>query len=378
MLGIRTPVSVLASASLLVTLPACQGSRKHATLDGYNAGLAVLAGEAEGLAVPSREAAQELLASDGSSLSELIDASTRALDELFESDLAPLLSETDEPRVFEAPSPVTPADDGSASESVGLEALGGETNPDVPSLTEAHVPQLSELAKDIVDAIVAGLGSSEHPLEDALALLGLDTLVPGAADAPTEHDVLSPAERTQFEAARSLLDAIRTGEDDPDAAADAAEQIALDLADQMPLRLDRAELCSRVDGYGQYTRFEGNTFVAGRPHRVILYVELSRFGHTVIPGTDGEPRFAVDLTQRVEIYHEPDGVLAMATPTLADRRVSRNRFRDYYVVTALDLPATLSVGRYGIRVTMRDRSDDSVAEVVVPLTIVADSSALPN
>lgn len=378
MLGIRTPVSVLASASLLVTLPACQGSRKHAALDGYNAGLAVLAGEAEGLAVPSREAAQELLASDGSSLSELIDASTKALDELFESDLAPLLSGTDEPRVFEAPSPITPAADGAAAESAGLEALAGETAPDEPSPTEAHVPQLSELARDIVDAIVAGLGSSEHPLEDALALLGLDTLVPGAANAPTEHDVLSPAEQAQFEAARSLLDAIRTGEDDPDAAADAAEQIALDLADQMPLKLDRAELCSRVEGYGQYTRFEGNTFVAGRPHRVILYVELSRFGHTVIPGTDGEPRFAVDLTQRVEIYHEPDGVLAMATPTLADRRVSRNRFRDYYVVTALDLPATLSVGRYGIRVTMRDRSDDSVAEVVVPLTIVADSSALPD
>lgn len=378
MFGIRTPATVLAAASLLVTLPACQVSRKHAALDGYNAGLAALSGEAEGLAVPTRDAAEELLASDGSSLNDLIDASTKALDELFENDLARLLAESGEPEMFEAPAQTPVAGTDSSGDSAGLSALVDDIALDDPAPIDVRLPQLSELARDIVDALVAGLGYSDRPLEDALTLLGLDSLVPGAANAPVENDVLSPAEQTQFQAARSLLDAIRVGTDDPDAAADAAEQIAIDLADQMPLRLDRAELCSRVEGFGQYTRFEGSTFLAGRAHRVILYVELSRFGHSVIPGTDGDPRYAVDLTQRVEVYHEPDGVLAMATPTLADRRVSRNRFRDYYVVTALDLPETLSVGQYGIRVMMRDRSDDSVAEVIVPLTIVADSSALPN
>ncbi|KAA0214638.1 MAG: hypothetical protein DYG94_08200 [Leptolyngbya sp. PLA3] len=384
MFGIRAPQSVLAATTLLVVLPACQSSGTRASVDGYNAGLSALAGAAQTPKVPSREAAEQLLASDANALTDMIAASTKALDELFASDLGPLLDASQEPQVFDAPElvdpslpepvvlePSTPAPDPSGA---GLSVLTDDLTLEDP--VPVAEPPLSDLARQIVDSLASGLGYSDRPLEDALALLGLEALVPGAADAPLTSDLFTPNEQTQFEAARSLLDAIRAGEENPDAAADAAEQIAQDLAEQMPLRLDRAVLCSRVEGFGQYTEFAGNTLLAGRSQRVILYVELSRFGHSEIPGTDGQPRYAVDLSQRVEIYHEPDGVLAMATPTLADRRVSRNKFHDYYVVTAIDLPETLTVGQYGVRVTMRDRSDDSTAEVVVPLTIVADASAL--
>lgn len=376
MVRLRTPETVLAAASLLIALPACQSNRTHAAIDSYNAGLAALAGEADSPNVPSRAAAQDLLASDGSSLTDLIDASTKALDELFASELGDLTQFDAEPQIFDEPQ-TTSISEPSTNAGLAALAMADDMQFDEPlPVEEPPAPQLSELAQSIVDSLIAGLGYSDRPLNDALTLLGLDSLVPGAATKPLQADALSPAEQTQFEAARSLLDAMRTSEENPDAAADAAEQIARDLAEQMPLRLDRAVLCSRVEGFGQYTQFQGNKFLAGRVHRVILYVELSRFGHTVIPGTDGDPRYTVDLTQRVEIYHQPDGVLAMATPTLADRRVSRNRFHDYYVVTAIDLPSTLTVGQYDVRVTMRDRSDDSMAEVVVPLTIVADASAL--
>ncbi|MCL4222749.1 MAG: hypothetical protein KJZ65_15425 [Phycisphaerales bacterium] len=386
MFGIRAPQSVLAATTLLIALPACQSSGTRASVDGYNAGLSALAGASQAPKVPSRQTAEQLLASDANALTAMIEASTKALDELFASDLGPLLNAATEPQVFEAPdladatlaSPITTEPLASTPDpsSAGLSSLIDDLTLEEPVPPVAGVPALSDLARQIVDSLASGLGYSDRPLEDALALLGLEALVPGAADAPLSSDLFTPSEQTQFEAARSLLDAIRAGDDDPDAAADAAERIARDLAEQMPLRLDRAVLCSRVDGFGQYHEFLGNTLLAGRSQRVILYVELSRFGHTEIPGTDGQPRYAVDLTQRVEIYHEPDGVLAMATPTLADRRVSRNRFHDYYVVTVIDLPATLTVGQYGVRVTMRDRSDDSVAEVVVPLKIVADASAL--
>lgn len=385
MFGIRAPQSVLAATTLLIVLPACQSSGTRASVDGYNAGLSALAGATQTPKVPSREAAEQLLASDANALNDMIAASTKALDELFASDLGPLLSASQGAQVFEAPDLIDPTfpQPVISQPTVSPDPMGAGLSSLIDDLVlEDPVPPpaaelpLSDLARQIVDSLASGLGYSDQPLHDALALLGLEALVPGAADAPLASDLFTPNEHTQFVAARSLLDAIRAGEDDPDAAADAAERIAQDLAEQMPLRLDRAVLCSRVDGFGQYNEFAGNTLLAGRSQRVILYVELSRFGHAEIPGADGHPRFAVDLTQRVEIYHEPDGVLAMATPTLADRRVSRNKFHDYYVVTAIDLPATLSVGQYGIRVTMRDRTDDSVAEVVVPLTIVADASAL--
>jgi len=359
------------AASLV--LSACQAHRTASTAD-FNASLSSLAASDEAPAVPSSEAVDELLASDAGSLNQMIAESTQALDELFESNLAHLLEQSPEPAAAPEPSEPKSHQPAPASDSAGLSALLEEAALEQPE--PQATPQLSELARDVVDALIAGLDASDRPLEDALALLGLDSLIPGAANAPLECDALSSSEMTHYQSARTLLDAIRTAADDPDAVADAAEQIAGELAADAPLRIDRVELCSRVDGFGQFTRFRGNTFLAGRRQRVIVYVELSRFGHTQLAGSADDPMYAVELTQRIEVYHEPDQVLAMATPTLSDRRISRNRFRDYYVVTAIDLPETLSVGKYGIRVTMTDLSDDSIAEAVIPLTIVADSSAL--
>jgi hypothetical protein len=152
----------------------------------------------------------------------------------------------------------------------------------------------------------------------------------------------------------------------------------MDLAETRPIAITRASLCTRVDGYGQFTTFASNRFVAGKRQRVIVYVEVDRLGHETMSPAPGEmtPQYAVELTQKIEVFHSADDVLALATPTLTDRRVGRNRFRDYYVVTAVDLPKTLSIGDYQIKVTMRDAADDGVAQVMIPLTIVANASAL--
>jgi len=57
---------------------------------------------------------------------------------------------------------------------------------------------------------------------------------------------------------------------------------------------------------------------------------------------------------------------------------SRTRRRDFYIVQRIDLPANLSVGKYNLKVAVRDRHapGGAEAEAVVPIQIVADASLL--
>ncbi len=375
--------STAAAAAVLLSLSACQSARQNAQgtiIDEYSAGLAALRSGSVSPEFPEARVS-DLLAAEGttSSLDELVRASQQAFAEI----LARTETSRDEIVVMDPPETVIASAPVYDEDSAGLGALMSDSSAVMPSITQAPASlSTRDIARQLAQALTNQLFTSTQPLIDALALLGLDGLAPGAIDAALEVHLLSPEERRHLDAARAFLESVRASADgDDDAPADTAQQIALDLSETRPLRIVRAELCSRVDGYGQFATFEPSVFIAGRRNRVIVYVEVDRFRHAeVTPSSNvygtGAGHYAVELTQRVEIYHKADNVLAMATPVLADRRVSRNRFRDYYVVTAIDLPQTLTVGQYEVKITMRDRADNSLAQAVVPLTIVADASAI--
>lgn len=387
--------SLLVAAGAAVGLGGCQSATTTAAQPGaeFSSGLAALLEEE---AVPAFDAADfdELLAdtSEPDELEALIQSSFETLERAFldaESEPTPVVV-ADEPEVFEEPAAEMPVSDEVLASfggefgagGSGLEALMSEAAVAAPAAAVEADPfaMIQVAAQELANAILGQLPFSMNPVEDAVTLVGLESLVPGVSEAALEGGLLTDEERAYLEAALRLTGAARSIGSDPDAAADMAQQISMDIAETRPIRITRAELCTRVDGYGQYTPFASSRFVAGKRHRVIVYVEVDRLGHTAQTPAAGDttPRWAVELTQRIEVYHSADDVLAMATPTLTDRRVGRNRFRDYYLVTAVDLPETLSIGEYKIKVTMRDASDDAVAQAVVPLTVVADQSALPE
>jgi hypothetical protein len=53
------------------------------------------------------------------------------------------------------------------------------------------------------------------------------------------------------------------------------------------------------------------------------------------------------------------------------RDESRNRLRDYYLTNRVRLPGNLGVGRYHLKVVMRDLIGEKVAETIIPIEIVA-------
>jgi hypothetical protein len=79
----------------------------------------------------------------------------------------------------------------------------------------------------------------------------------------------------------------------------------------------------------------------------------------------------VKLSQRLELYHIADDLNTWNRSAETDTTISRNRLRDYYLINQITLPPNLGVGRYNLKVVMRDLIANQVVEAIIPIEIVA-------
>lgn len=234
-----------------------------------------------------------------------------------------------------------------------------------------------QLVDELVGVLTDLARSGSAPGSAALALAGMETLSPDAIGVLIEEGLLSESEAASLDAARRLFDGLRAdgGIADPVRVANVLERIQEDLASQFGLRIIKAELCTRVVGYGRYERFQANRFIAGQPQPVIVYAEVDGFAHTESVGDDGTARFEVELSQRLELYHTADDLNTWNRSAETDRTVSRNRVRDYYLINQVTLPGNLSIGRYHLKVVMKDRIGGDMSEAIIPIEIVGGTRA---
>lgn len=247
--------------------------------------------------------------------------------------------------------------------------------PDEPARPEPTPAQRrSEFARNLATLVEQMAVESDDPARAGLALAALELVEPGALDSLLAAGVLSQTEANTLEGVRRLLLRLRDDEPglDPGAAADAMDDIRDELEQLAGLRIARVALCTRVEDFGKYTPFERNVFVAGVAQPVIVYVEVERFAQRPIMAADGNPRYEVALSQRLELYHEADDLLAFAKPAQTDRAVDyRGPVRDYYLIHMVRLPKNLTVGKYKLKVIMEDEIGRSSAETIIPFEIVA-------
>ena len=64
------------------------------------------------------------------------------------------------------------------------------------------------------------------------------------------------------------------------------------------------------------------------------------------------------------------GVLAWSDDKREVTDECRNRRHDFFAYNIIDLPPTLTVGRYVLKVSIEDKNADRVAEATVPVEIV--------
>ncbi len=279
---------------------------------------------------------------------------------------------------------VTGTESGSDSESgasvdVAMVESSESGVPDSEITDDAETPvevnaeqRVAELVSELVGVLTELARTSENPGSAAAALAGMDSMSVELLEGLRDEGVLSETELSTLRAARSVLDSISSSGEiaSPDAVADVLARVKDDLDRASGIRVVRALLCTRVDGFGRYEPFESNEFVAGRMQEVIVYVEVDRFGHRELTGNDGQPRYEVELSQRLELYHVADDLNTWNRAADVDRSVSRNKVRDYYLINKITLPSNLGVGRYHLKVVMRDLVDEKVGEIIIPIRMV--------
>ncbi|MBL4590583.1 MAG: hypothetical protein JKY96_01350 [Phycisphaerales bacterium] len=235
-----------------------------------------------------------------------------------------------------------------------------------------------QLVDELIDVLTELAQSENDPGASAIALAGLETLRPDTLKSLLDQGLLSDAERASLDAVsqmlRSMVNNSSAGSGtiaSPTEVSGMLERIQRDLNAKAGLKITNVHLCTRVSGYGQFEPFPTNTFIAGRTQRAIVYVEVERFAQRETTGSDGSPRFGVELTQRLELYHVADDLNIWNRAAETDKTTSRNRLRDYYLINQITLPSNLGVGKYTLKVVMHDTVSGQVAEAIIPIEIVS-------
>jgi len=246
-----------------------------------------------------------------------------------------------------------------------------------PVVDEDPHARVERLASELSGLIQKRLVTAADPVPDVLALAAIEALKPGGSAAlPDGVDKsLSPPELKAVNAVRDLIRGL-VGDPatarDPAKAADRVMEVLKQLSQTKPLTIARAALCSKVTGFGQYTAFGGNAFLAGSGQKAIIYTEVDGFAHREEVAS-GETMYGVELSQEAALFYAPDNTLQWRWPEQQVREVSRNKRRDFYVIRQIDLPRNLTVGQYVLKVTIRDKAEGkAVAQTSIPVTVVAD------
>lgn len=285
------------------------------------------------------------------------------------------------------PADSKPAEDAvsaiAAAEPAGEPAAAASATQPVPTpeptIAERRQRAAGELARVLRDESATGAS----PLAAGVKLAALDLIEPGASGGRAAGE-LSPTESAWLGAWSAFTSETGSKLAAGDAAAfvDGVREAAARLDSGGGFEISASALCSRVETFGDYEefrRFDGTyKFVAGKRQRAVVYVELDRFGakRTSKNGVEG---WQVELTQDLALYAAgTDGgdMLAWRKPDQTITDFSRNKRRDFFVVQMIELPETLSVGGYRLKVTLRDRAGGATAEAVIPIDIVANASAL--
>jgi hypothetical protein len=263
------------------------------------------------------------------------------------------------------------------TEFVGPEAIALE--PPAPPPQEPFDPTL-EMAQRMA-RLLREPAPGKPRMPDAVALSPIEALEPGIlADLEAPDNRIGP--RLTAEERQTLIAARDNILASPGTANESLVRALSRLAPPPELKIARAALCTRVTGFGHYDPFPSTTFLHARPIRAIVYVEVE--GFMTRPAREGDPigsgaslaeMLSVDLSQSLSLYQDPGGLLSWHRPARPVVETSRNKRRDFYIIQQIELPSGLSIGRYNLKVTVKDRTTGAEAETILPISIVADRSA---
>ena len=140
------------------------------------------------------------------------------------------------------------------------------------------------------------------------------------------------------------------------------------IIDEPELLIPDAVLCWRVGGFGDYDAFESQRFLAHAERQVILYLEIDGF----ISELNANEQWVTELSQLIEIRSDRDDIPVWSDPWQKAVDVTNQQRHDFFTTQIITLPRALSVGRYHLKVRVRDDRSGAETETSIPFEMVAD------
>jgi len=319
-------------------------------------------------------------------------------------------------QVWSAALPASSNTSGAPMRVVPASPLGLESGSDFGARSR------EQLIAELVRNLTAETSGSGPAGSEILHLLAIDLVQPGSAQAELDRAAaaLTPAEAQAFQTVRELFRSLADGPGRTGAATDQVwdgprlRTMMSDAAARLEtfdtLGVSKAVLCTSVDGFGRYTPYPSTTFEQGRAHAAILYLAMdhvsqSKVASTGVPAPSPTPPekqstldrvrsavasaldvkpdasradesvdWEIDISQSARLYHDADDLMVWNFGDQDVRDAARDRRNDFCIARRIELPAKLSLGRYNLKITVRDKNSGASAEAVIPIQIVADAA----
>ena len=266
----------------------------------------------------------------------------------------------------ETGSPVAGATIDASSPNGAAAAITTHATTDITTLC-------NELARALHDRSQDGM----TPMRDLTVLAALAMLDPERAVNAEAFQSLTDDERITLEAIQQWFLAMEGGLDDQEAVLDTVLEAVRGL--QASLRrtprfgLSGTSLVTRVGGFGDVDEWtlrneqETYNFIAHSGQDIILYLELEGFDSRL----DKQGRWETATSQQLIIYSDRDGIPVWreSWQTATDR--ARTRRHDYFTAQKLTIPSNLSVGKYQLKVRVRDEQTQAESEATIPFVMTA-------
>jgi len=254
-----------------------------------------------------------------------------------------------------------------------LASPGVSVNATSPETAAALQPdRLKQLMVDLSRDLHANAAYSETPLKELLVISAMSMVDPERKLNPDampdltekEREVLTKMQTFFTDLSASLTDAAGA----PNGVAVAANTLHDSLIQKPELQLSTTALCTRVGGFGDFTPFSKNSFLAHSEQKTIVYLEIGDF--TSQPNDKGE--YVTELSQQLIVYSDRDGIPVWTEDWQSAVDVTKNQRQDFFTVQVITLPKALSVGKYTLKIRVRDEKSGAETEGSIPFEMVAD------
>ena len=233
-----------------------------------------------------------------------------------------------------------------------------------------------QLVVDLSRSLYREAAYSDVPLRELLVIAATSILDPQRAMAPEAIPGLTERERELLGAFQGFFGELGTrlaATGDPESVVEAVVALEQALSAEPTLRVTTVALCTRVGGFGDYDEFATNeagryAFLAHSGQQAVVYVELDDFSSRL----NESGLWVTELSQQLVVYSDRDGIPVQRVEWQAGVDTSKNRRDDFFLVQVFRLAEPLSVGRYQLKVRIRDEASGAEAETALDFEMVAD------